>query len=359
MSAAGGPGPARRRTHSRVSRPKLRYSRLPVLVGADLTTRRLAMIEARSGRDGPSVWLTAGVHGDEVGGVVVVQEIFRRLRRHPLVAGRLSAFPLLNPFGFETASRRIPSSQEDLNRAFPGDPNGSLAQRIAHLVGERVQGDSPDLVLDLHNDWIRSIPYALIDPRPAHAAGRAAHRRARAAAYATGLPMVDEQQEGVSRATLRSTLSGSLLEAGVPAVTLELGAAHSVEESNVRDGTAAVWRALESLGVVGHEAGDPAPVLLPPGYRGLVLRYGHQPCPTGTGIVRFRVGPGDCVETGTPLATVHDVFGRRLELLRAESEAIVLGCADSALAMPGSPVVALAMRAAARRESEALDRRAG
>lgn len=309
------------------------------------------MIEARSGREGPSVWLTAGVHGDEVGGIVVVQEIFARLRRHPLRAGRLSAFPMLNPFGFETASRPIPSSQEDLNRAFPGDPHGTLAQRIAHLVGERIRADAPDLVLDLHNDWIRSIPYALIDPRPLHLAGRDAHARAREAARATGLPMVDEQEEGISRATLRSTLSGSLLEAGVPALTLELGAAHSVEEESVRTGIEAVWRALGSLGLVECEPGPP-PLALPRGYAGRVLRYGHKPCPTSAGIVRFRVGPGERIEAGAELASVHDVFGRRVELLRAERDALVLACADSALALPGSPVVALASRAATIRDTQ-------
>ncbi len=288
------------------------------------------------------MWLTAGIHGDEVGGVVVVQELFARLRRRPLERGRLSAFPLLNPFAFETASRQIPATQEDLNRAFPGDPQGTLAERIAHLVADRLRRDAPDLVLDLHNDWIRSIPYALIDPRPASAPGRKAHEGAQQAARATGLPMVDEQEEGVTRAMLRSTLSGHLLEEGVPALTLELGAAHSVEEASVRCGVEGVWRILAALGMVEPDADAPMPSELPPPYRGRVLRYAHRPCPSTAGIVRFRVAPGQCVTASKPIATVHDVFGRRIELLRARGEALVLGCADSALAVPGTPVVALA-----------------
>jgi len=326
------------------ARPRLRYSRIPVLAGTDLTTRRLAMMEARSGRGGPTVWLTAGVHGDEVGGVVVVQELFARLRKRTLLAGRLKAFPLLNPFGFETASRQIPASQEDLNRAFPGDAAGTFAERIAHLVTGRIRDDVPDLVLDLHNDWIRSIPYALIDPRPGHAAGRDAHTRVREAAQATSLPMVDEQEEGVSRAALRSTLSGSLLEAGLPALTLELGAAQSVEEASVRSGVDAVWRVLAGLGMVAADEGAPAVHPLPPGYGGRVLRYCHRPVPSTAGIVRVRGEPGQTVERATPLVSVHDVFGRRVELLRAAGEALVLGRADSSLAVPGVPIVALAMR---------------
>lgn len=330
----------------RAPRTRLRLSRLPVLEGADLTTRRLAVMEARSGRTGPLLWLTAGIHGDEMGSIVVVHEVFRRLRRSGLRAGRVCAFPLLNPFGFEAATRHIPSTEEDLNRSFPGDAQGTFAQRIAHLVTARIRAGTPDLVLDLHNDWIRSIPYALVDPRPAGEAGRTAHRRVREAAAASGLPAVDEQEEGVSRAQLRSTLSGSLLESGVPALTLELGAAQMVDEGDVRAGVAAIWRVMASLGLVEAGTEDAAPLPLPEGYRGRVLRYGHEPYPSRAGIVRFAVRPGEAVRSGSALAHIHDVFGRRLETLRTAGDALVLGHADSSLAVPGVPLVALAMRRA-------------
>lgn len=311
--------------------------------GADLSDRYLAMIEARSGRPGPLVWLTAGIHGDEVGGIVVVQEIFRRLRRQRLRAGRISAFPLLNPFGFDTANRQIPSTEEDLNRAFPGDARGTFAERIAALVFKRISADAPALVLDLHNDWIRSIPYALIDPRPATEQGRAAHRRVKEIAAITDFVIVDEQEEGVSRAMLRSTLSGSLLESGIPALTLELGAAHVVDEPNVAAGVEAVWNLLVHLAMV-----DPAEAtehldLGPAEFRGRVLRYSHRPFPSRAGIVRFSVAPGDTVKEGSAIATLYDVFGRKLEVLRAGGDAVVLGHADSSLAVPGVPLVAMAM----------------
>ena len=335
-----------RRSHAATApapRPRLRLSRIPILHGADLTTRLLALIEARSGQPGPAVWLTAGIHGDEVGGIVVVQEVFARLRKRPLRAGRLSGFPLLNPFGFETASRRIPSTSEDLNRAFPGDPEGSLAARIAHVVSERIRTSAPDLVIDLHNDWLRSIPYALIDPRPATREGRAAHACARAAAAASGLPIVDEPATAASRATARTTLSGHLLELGVAALTLELGAAGTVEEPGVQGAADRVWALLARLGMVddGTEADGRAGEGPPPspGYQ-----YDDRPWPSKAGIVRFRVQPGAHVTRGTPLASIHDVFGRRIELLRAASDALVLGYSDSALAVPGLPVVALARR---------------
>ena len=146
---------------------RIRYSFLQILTGSDLSRRRLALMEAASPEPGPVVWVTACAHGDEVGGIAVVQELFRRLRRTPLRRGRLCAFPLMNPTGFEMMTRHLGVTQDDLNRAFPGDANGSLAQRIAHLIFTAITETAPRLVIDLHNDWIKSIPYVVIDPPPA------------------------------------------------------------------------------------------------------------------------------------------------------------------------------------------------
>jgi hypothetical protein len=344
----------------RTPRTRLRYSRIPVLRGIDLAERRLAVMEARSGREGSTVWLTGCIHGDEVGGVVVIQELFRRLRRRPMRSGRLCAFPLLNPFGFEAATRAIPATREDLNRCFPGDAEGTLGERIAWLAHSRILSDAPALVLDLHNDWIRSIPYALIDPRPASSEGRHAHTTARALAAATGFLLVDEQDETVTRAELRRTLTGSLLERGVPALTLELGSAFFVDEKSVAAGVDAIWNVLARLELVEPGAEGPAePAHAPHGYRGRILRYSQRPCPTRSGIVRFSVHPGEVVAAGTQLGVIQDVFGRRLETVRAEADAVVLGHADSSLAIPGSPIVAMGIRPKAAEEPPAHPARRG
>ena len=53
------------------------FSSVKILTGSDLSQRKLPFMYARSVNQGPTVWFTAGIHGDEVGGMVVVQEIFR------------------------------------------------------------------------------------------------------------------------------------------------------------------------------------------------------------------------------------------------------------------------------------------
>lgn len=75
-------------------------------------------------------------------------------------------------------------------------------------------------------------------------------------------------------------------------------------------------------------------------YRGRILRYGHRPLPFPSDIVRFGVGPGEVVTNGSRLASLEDVF----EGLRATGDAVVLGHADSSLAVPAVPLGSRASR---------------
>ena len=142
---------------------RIRYSFLKILTGSDLSRRRLPFMAAHSPNPGPIVWLTACGHGDEVGGIVIIQDIFKRIRKTGLRRGSIYAFPLMNPIGFESISRHITLSKEDLNRSFPGNKNGTLGERIADQIFTEITETEPTVVLDLHNDWIQSIPYTLID----------------------------------------------------------------------------------------------------------------------------------------------------------------------------------------------------
>ena len=147
------------------------------MTGSDLSRRRLPFMSAVSENPGPVLWLTDCGHGDEICGIVIIQEIFRKIRRI-LLNGSVYAFPLMNPIGFETASRNITVSREDLNRSFPGAMTGTLGEIIADRIFSTIMETSPALVLDLHNDWIKSIPYTLIDSNPGSTYGTAYKKNA-------------------------------------------------------------------------------------------------------------------------------------------------------------------------------------
>ncbi|MBN2218251.1 MAG: succinylglutamate desuccinylase/aspartoacylase family protein [Pirellulales bacterium] len=312
--------------------PKLHYSFLKILSGSDLSRRRLPLMSAVAPQTGPVVWLTACGHGDEVSGMAIVQEVFRAIRRR-LMRGSVFAFPLMNPLGFEMATRNISISREDLNRSFPGSATGSLGERIAHRIFTAIVETRPAIVLDLHNDWIESMPYVLVDrdPGPDH---RATYEKTVAAGRESGFCVIVDPEE------LNKTLSYNLLVRDIPALTLELGKPRVVSETNVTHGVEAVWNILAGLDMIEPRA-ESFRYALPPAYgNGRLLRYSDKPYGSKTGMIRFLAKPGDVVRKGQPLAKIVNAFGRHQEIVTAVDDALVLGHTDSSAAFPGMPIMA-------------------
>ena len=321
---------------------EIKYSFIKVLTGSDLSSRRLAFACLKSQVSGPAVWLTAGVHGDEVGGIVIVQEVFKRLRREGLSRGAVYTFPLMNPIGFESGVRGMVISEEDLNRSFPGNQSGNFAERIAQTIFKQITATNPALVLDLHNDWSNSIPYALIDPYPG-LKYRTAYEKMKQFSEESGFAVINEEEENLTeKEELKKTLTGSLLLHDIPALTLEVGGAYLVKEEHVAEGVKSVFNLLSYLGLV-SPVKEKFAYPLPESLKGKVLRYSHRPLCSKSGIIRFMIKPGQIVKPGQPIARVYNVFGKLVETLTAVSEALVLGHSDSAVALPGRPVVAFGL----------------
>ena len=86
--------------------------------------------------DGPVMFISAAIHGDEVNGVEICRRVVRSIDPARL-GGTLLCAPIVNAYGFIARSRYLPD-RRDLNRAFPGSATGSLAARIAHLFFNEV-----------------------------------------------------------------------------------------------------------------------------------------------------------------------------------------------------------------------------
>ena len=99
------------------------------ITGADVT---LPVHVLHGREDGPSVWVSAAIHGDEVVGIEVIRRVLSMLNPKQM-RGTLIAVPIVNVLGVLTGDRYLPD-RRDLNRSFPGSARGSLASRIAHLM---------------------------------------------------------------------------------------------------------------------------------------------------------------------------------------------------------------------------------
>ncbi|WP_033959818.1 succinylglutamate desuccinylase/aspartoacylase family protein [Psychroserpens jangbogonensis] len=117
---------------------------------AKLHTRNtldVPIIIERSKKPGPTVLMTAGIHGDEINGVEIVRQIIAKGINKPK-KGTIICVPVINVFGFLNMDRLFPDGR-DLNRVFPGGAKGSLASRVAHFVMKEIVPHA-DFIIDFH-----------------------------------------------------------------------------------------------------------------------------------------------------------------------------------------------------------------
>lgn len=118
----------------------------------------------RNGKGNRRVCIVTGTHGDELEGQMVCYLVAKQLNEHlDLLDGTVEIYPALNPLGIDTIQRGIPNFDLDMNRIFPGNPNGTMAEQAAHLIVEDLKG--ADLVFDIHssNLYLRETPQVRIN----------------------------------------------------------------------------------------------------------------------------------------------------------------------------------------------------
>ena len=102
-----------------------------------------------SNNEGPTALLSAGVHGDEYEGQIALNKLSHEINPEH-VQGRIIILPSLNVQGTYAATRLTPAKEQDLNRVFPGNVEGTPAERLAHFISN-VLVPTADFVLDIHS----------------------------------------------------------------------------------------------------------------------------------------------------------------------------------------------------------------
>ena len=101
----------------------------------------------RIGDGHPSIVITGGIHGDEQTGSYTAELVWKKLQNETLL-GEVVIYPVCNMSAAKTRQRRAPEDNLDLNRIFPGTPDGSYSQRLANRIWQVTEGF--DYLLDLH-----------------------------------------------------------------------------------------------------------------------------------------------------------------------------------------------------------------
>jgi predicted deacylase len=286
-----------------------------MVTGAEIT---LPVLVVHGRHEGPSVWVDAAIHGDEVVGIEIIRRVLSGIDAKRL-GGTLIAVPIVNVHGFMNGDRYLPD-RRDLNRSFPGSARGSLAGQIAHLMMTQVV-QRCEVGIDLHtgSDHRSNLPQIradLDDPGT------------RALAETFGAPVM-------IHARLRDgSLRYAAREHGAKVLLYEAGEAWRFDEWAISAGVTGVRRVLASLGMI-EEVPDQGSSTVESRRTGWV-RAGRS------GIVQIERKLGDTVTVGSRLGVIFDSFGRQLSAIKATRSGIVIGRIEAPLVNRGDAVVHIA-----------------
>ena len=287
---------------------RLSWSSSDLFEGLSTTTPVLVVNGARPG---PTLCLTAAVHGDELNGIEMVRRVVHELDASEL-AGTVIGVPVVNLHGFRRGSRYLPD-RRDLNRYFPGNPNGSSASRIAHAFFTEVVVHCNALV-DLHTGSFHrtNMPQLradLGDPRVVELTG------------GFGNLVVVHSRAAVG------TLRRAAADIGIPAVTMEAGEPMRLQPEEVDHGVQGIRGLLNSMSMVqNRRLFGQRPAIY---YSSRWVRADHG------GMLLASVQPGDTVRSGQVLGTITDPVTNRVVRIVAPSDGRVIGMALNQVVMPG------------------------
>lgn len=276
--------------------------------GADV---ELPVLALRGPRPGPTLCLTAGVHGDELNGIEIVRQLFEYTTPGQL-SGMLVGVPVVNLHGFRRNSRYLPD-RRDLNRYFPGHPSGSSASRIANSVFRGVILSCNALV-DLHTGSFHranlpQIRADLRDPRQLELA------------RSFGIGVV------VHNAGSVGTLRRAAQDVGIHAITYEAGEPMRFQRDEIERGVQGVRNLMASLGMLadGRRPADDDRVY----FRSRWVRVNDG------GIFLTDRRLGERVQAEELLGTVTDPITNERSRILAPESGRILGMAFPQVVIPG------------------------
>lgn len=274
----------------------------------------------RGKRPGPTLFISAAIHGDEINGV----EIIRRVLQHRSlknIRGTLIAIPIVNVYGFLNHMRYLPDGR-DLNRSFPGSAKGSLTGRVAHtFVNEIVNKCTHGIDLHTGARHRSNFPQIRADLDDAEAF---------AMTEAFGVPLAIDAK--IRDGSLRECAG----DAGIPVILYEAGEALRFEELYIRAGVKGVINVMRSIGMLPKSRSRKQPQSPIVSDQTSWLRAPES------GILRTFVPLGAKVEKDQVIAMVADPLGASETAVVAPGNGVVIGRTNLPLVYEGDAIFHIA-----------------
>ena len=287
----------------------------------DFTEINIPIEVVRGKEKGPTLFVAACIHGDEINSV----EIVKRLLSHKVlkkIKGTLIAIPIVNVFGFNDKSRYLPD-RRDLNRCFPGSPKGSLASRVAYKFMNEIVKKS-DYGIDLHTGAIHrnnlpQVRACLDDPVT----------KSLAEMFNVPVLINSDVRDGSLREAAR--------ELKIPLLLFEGGEALRFNEKIATSGLQGIISIMHKIGMLDKNIRYPIKKR-----ETFVTRDSHWLRAPHSGTIILKKKLGDYVKKGQVVGIISDPFGEHKFKVVTNTDGIVIGLITMPLVNNGDAVAHVA-----------------
>lgn len=270
---------------------------------------------------GPTLFVSAAIHGDEINGVEVIRRLLKR-KCMKQVKGILILVPVVNIYGFISQSRYLPD-RRDLNRSFPGSEAGSMASRLAYTFMQEIVSKCTHGI-DLHTGAI----------------GRENLPQIRA--KVVGSPETEAMARAFNAPVIMNSelLDGSLREAvakdKTPILLYEAGEALRFDETCIRAGVSGIVNVMRHLKMLPKKKPKRDPQNI------LIAKSSKWVRAPQSGILRSIVPMGERVHTGDTIGWVSDPFGEQEQEVSSPISGIIIGKSNLPLVHEGEALFHIA-----------------
>ena len=276
----------------------------------------IPIIASHGVEDGPTLFITAAIHGDEINGIEIVRQLITRIDPERL-RGSLLCVPIVNIFGFYTMTRNVPD-RRNLNNSFPGSKKGSTSSRIANILFDEIIMLC-DYGIDIHSPRVKRFEIP-------HTEAGLSDRESRQLARAFGTPVIidDPGQE--------KSLQSAATQAGIPTIVYSGGEVLRFHERVTELGVTGILNVLSHLDMIDDGR-------IEPDYS-IIVQQSHSVQTQTGGILYVCVKPGDLVYKDDLLARVTRPFGREVEHIVSPETGLIISTSTNPLVNPGNEVCA-------------------
>ena len=284
------------------------------------TPSNLRVNVIRGKKDGPVVFVSAAIHGDEINGI----EIIRRLRKLNILKrlkGTLLLVPVVNVYGLMTLSRYLPD-RRDLNRSFPGSQKGSLAARIAKIFFDEIVVKS-DLGIDLHTGAIHrsNLPQVRTDIENDFTFDLAK-------AFEAPVVLHSKLRDG----SLRSLA----MDEKTPILLYEAGEALRFDEKSIRIGVKGIINVLRKMDMIAKST-KKSKTNIP-----IIAKKSSWIRATQSGLIRSVKSLGDTVTKGDIIAYINEPLKDDGDVIIAPYDGVIIGRSEIPLVQEGDAIFHIA-----------------